>query len=181
MLRSRDLGRLMNPRRSPPTLGIAVGAAFAAALIGLAPAARADTEPDPFEDLLGTAGVNTWTPTADAELLSSNPTEAANLDASIDTFNNDVELAYQIDPLSQLAFEFDPSGFTQGGFTGIDSASGGLPDNAIADLAVGLDYTLWASDLTGVGSGLTDIVQIPEDIVIALLYLPLLPLILAGA
>jgi hypothetical protein len=171
----------MNTRRITPTIGIAVGAAFAAVLIGLAPAARADTEPDPFEDLLGTAGVNTWTPTADAELLSSNPTEAANLDVSIDTFNNDVESAYQIDPLSQLAFEFDPSGFTQDGFTGIDPASGGLPDNAIADLAVGLDYTFWASDLTGVGSGLTDVVQIPEDIAIALLYLPLLPFILAGA
>src|ERR1700758_1793799 len=108
---------------------MAVGAAFAAVLIGVAPAVRADTEPDPFEDRLGTAGVNTWTPTADAELLSSNPTAAANLDASIDTFDNDVELAYQIDPLSQLVFEFDPSGFT----------------------------------------------------VIALLYLPLLPLILAAA
>jgi len=160
---------------------MAVGAAFAAALIGLAPAARADTEPDPFEDLLGTAGVNTWTPTADAELLSSNPTEAANLDVSIDTFNNDIGLAYQIDPLSQLAFEFDPTGFGADGYTGIDSASGGLPLNALTDLAVGLDYTLWASDLTGLGNGLTDIVQIPEDIVIALLYLPLLPFILAGA
>jgi len=171
----------MNTRRITPTRGMAVGAAFAAVLIGLAPAARADTEPDPFEDLLGTAGANTWTPTADAELLSSNPTEAANLDASIDTFNADVETAYQIDPLSLLAFEFDPSGFTQGGFTGIDPASGGLPDNAISDLAVGLDYTLWADGATGVGTGLTDIVQIPEDIVIALLYLPLLPFILAGA
>jgi hypothetical protein len=130
---------------------------------------------------LGTAGVNTWTPTADAELLSSNPTEAANLDASIDTFNNDVELAYQIDPLGQLAFEFDPSGFGMDGYTGDDPASGGLPLNAVTDLAVGLDYTLRASDLTGVGSGLTDIVQIPEDIVIALLYLPLLPFILAAA
>jgi hypothetical protein len=171
----------MNTRRITPTLGMTVGAAFAAVLIGLAPAARAATEPDPFEDLLGTAGVNTWTPTADAELVSSNPTEAANLDASIDTFNNDVELAYQIDPLGQLAFEFDPSGFGMDGYTGDDPASGGLPLNAVTDLAVGLDYTLRASDLTGVGSGLTDIVQIPEDIVIALLYLPLLPFILAAA
>jgi hypothetical protein len=127
---------MMDPRRITLTLGTAVSVAFAA-VIGLAPAARADTEPDPFEDLLGTAGVNTWTPTADTELLSSNPTEAANLDASIETFNNDVGLAYQIDPLSQLAFEFDPSGFTQGGFTGIDPASGGLPDTAFTDLAVG--------------------------------------------
>jgi hypothetical protein len=168
-------------RRSAGGVGMAVSAAFAAALIGLAPAARADTEPDPFEDLLGTAGVNSWTASADTSLEASNPTEAANLDASIDTFNNDVELAYQIDPLSQLAFEFDPSGFGFDGYTGDDPASGGLPLNAFTDLAVGLDYTLWASDLTGVGSGLTDVVQIPEDIVIALLYLPLLPFILAAA
>jgi hypothetical protein len=42
MLRSRRLGRLMNLRRIPLTLGAAVGAAFAAALIGLAnaPAAK---------------------------------------------------------------------------------------------------------------------------------------------
>jgi hypothetical protein len=137
--------------------------------------------PDPFEDLLGTAGANSWTPTADAELLSSNPTEAANLDASIDTFNADVETGYQIDPLSLLALEFDPSGFGFDGYTGDDPASGGLPLNAITDLAVGLDYTLWASDLTGVGTGLTEIVQLPYDIVIGLLYLPLLPFVLAAA
>ena len=46
---------------------------------------------------------------------------------------------------------------------------------------MGLDYTLWASDATAVGTGLTDIVQIPYDIVIALAYLPLLPFILAAA
>ncbi len=117
----------------------------------------------------------------DATLLADNPTEAANLDVSIDTFNSDIHLAYQIDPLSQLAFEFDPTGFGADGYTGIDSAIGGLPLNGLTDLAVGLDYTLWASNLTGVGSGLTDIVQIPYDIVIALLYLPLLPLILTAA
>lgn len=166
---------------SASKVGIGLGAAFAAALIALAPAARADTEPEPFEDLLGTAGANSWTASADASLDASNPTEAANLDASIETFNGEVETAYQIDPLSQLVFEFDPSGFYKDGFTGIDSQSGGLPDNAIADLAVGLDYTLWASDLTGVGTGLTDVVQIPYDILIGLLYLPLLPFVLAGA
>ena len=61
MLCSRGLGRPMNPRRIPLTLGTAVGVAFAA-LIGLAPAARADTEPDPFEALFGDSGINTWTP-----------------------------------------------------------------------------------------------------------------------
>jgi hypothetical protein len=53
-------------------VGMALGAAFAAALLGLAPGARADTEPDPFEDLFGTAGANSWTVSADSSLLSSN-------------------------------------------------------------------------------------------------------------
>ena len=44
-------------------VGMAVGAAFAAALIGLAnaPAATADTDLDPFQDLFGDTGINTWT------------------------------------------------------------------------------------------------------------------------
>jgi hypothetical protein len=73
MLRSHGLGRLMNPRRIPLTLGTAAGTAFAAALIGLAntPAARADTEPDPFQDLFGTTGINSWTPSADASLTAA--------------------------------------------------------------------------------------------------------------
>jgi hypothetical protein len=174
MLRSRGLGRLMNPRRIPFTLEAAVGATFAAALIGVAPAARADAEPDPFEDLLGTAGVNSWTPTADAELLSSNPTEAGSLDASVDNFLTNVADTANSgispdDSISNLVYEFDPTSFST------DPGDGGLPVDSFGDLAVGLDYTLWASDLTGVGSGLTDLVQIPYDIVVGLLYLPLLP------
>jgi hypothetical protein len=95
MLRSRGLGRLMNPRRIPLTLGTAVGAAFAAALIGLAdaPTARADTEPDPFEDLFGTGGINTWTPSADASLATSDPTLAASLDTTVDNY---LELGSQV-------------------------------------------------------------------------------------
>ena len=45
-----------------------VGVALAAALIGLAPAARADTDLDPFEDLFGSSGINTWTASADNAL-----------------------------------------------------------------------------------------------------------------
>ena len=43
---------------------IAVGVAFAVALIGLAnaPAADADDDLDPFQDLFGDSGINTWTP-----------------------------------------------------------------------------------------------------------------------
>ena len=155
-------------------VGMAVSAAFSAALIGLAPAARADTEPGPFEDLLGTAGVNTWTPTADAELLSSDPTEAANLDASIDMFETAIHGGGgdQIDPLSGLVYEFDETAFSDGNL--------GLPDSAIGDLAVGLDYVDWANGATGIGTGLADAVQIPYDILIGLVWLPLLPLILAA-
>ena len=62
----------MNPRRITLTLGTAVGAAFAAALIGLAnaPAARADTEPDRVEDLFGDSGINSWTPSVDSSLAT---------------------------------------------------------------------------------------------------------------
>ena len=88
MLRSCSLGRRMNLRRIPLTLGAAVGAAFAAALIGLAnaPAARADTEPEPFQYLFGDSGINTWTPSADSLLNSSDPTLAGNWDTSGDNF-----------------------------------------------------------------------------------------------
>lgn len=87
MLRSRGLGRLMNARRSPLTLGTAVGVACAA-LIGLAPAARADTEPDPFQALFGDTGINTWTVSADNSLATSDPTLAANFDTSVDNFDS---------------------------------------------------------------------------------------------
>ena len=52
---------------NPTGMVMAVAAVFAAALIGLAngPAARADTEPEPFQDLFGDTGINPWTPAAD--------------------------------------------------------------------------------------------------------------------
>lgn len=74
----------MNARRITPTPGMAVGAAFAAVLIGLAPAARADTDLDPFEDLFG---INAWTPSADS-FLASDPTNAASFDTSVDAFQS---------------------------------------------------------------------------------------------
>jgi hypothetical protein len=65
--RSPDVSSNNRNRRWTNGVGT-VGAAFAAALIGLAPAARADTEPDPFEDLLGSYGSNSWTVSADNAL-----------------------------------------------------------------------------------------------------------------
>jgi hypothetical protein len=127
----------------------------------------------PFEDLLGDAGINSWTPSADALLLADDPGLAATLDTSVESFYAG---GFTDDPLSLLTFEFDPSGFG-----GIDPYDGGLPDNLIADLAVGTDYALYASDLTSLGTDATYLVQIPYDILIALAELPLLPFILAAA
>jgi hypothetical protein len=142
------------PSPNPLTLGTAVGVACAA-LIGLAPAARADTEPDPFEDLFGTAGVNTWTPAADASLLSSDPTLAGSLDTSVDNFLADVPISTQFpdgdDPFSFITWELDPSTFTAD-----PTLAGGLPDNAIGDSAVALDYVLFASGLGGNDVGIAD-------------------------
>jgi hypothetical protein len=126
----------------PTDMVMAAGAAFTAALIGLAPAARAD-EPDPFQLLFGDSGINTWTPTADAYLDTNDPTLASDFDASA----TDFEGGFGVDQLDSsvtftlLASALDPSAFTAAPFLG------GLPDNAIGDLAVGTDYTLFASGL----------------------------------
>jgi hypothetical protein len=189
MLRSRGLGRLMNTRRIPLTLGTAVGVAFAA-LIGLAPAARADTEPDPFEDLFGTAGANTWTPAADASLVSSDPTLAANLAASVNNFLVDVPISTQFpdgdDPFSFITWELDPSTFTAD-----PTLAGGLPDSAIGDSAVALDYALFASGIGGNDVGIADslnfLANLPDTAAawtLALLFFPedliLIPILAAA-
>lgn len=114
----------------------------AAALIGLAniPSARADT--GPFEDLFGDCGINTWTPAADTELATLSPTLAADLETSVEDFQTGFDTLFGSVSFSELAAYLDPSGF---------SVDGGvlIPDNALSDLAVGLDYTLFA---TGLGS-----------------------------
>jgi hypothetical protein len=157
MLRSRGLGRLMNPRRIPLTLGTAVSVAFAAALIGLAPAARADTEPDPFEDLFGTSGINTWTAVTDSSLVSSDPTLAGSLDTSVDNFLASAAISPNFpegdDPFSFVVWELDPSAFSA------YPLDGGLPDNAIGDFAVGLDYALFASGIGGNDVGIADLLN----------------------
>ena len=162
----------------PTGMVMAAGAAFAAALIGLAPAARADTEPDPFEDLFGTAGVNTWTPAADASLLSSDPTLAGSLDTSVDNFLADVPISTQFpdgdDPFSFITWELDPSTFTAD-----PTLAGGLPDNGIGDSAVALDYALFASGIGGNDVGISDslnfLANLPdtaEGVTLALLFFP---------
>jgi hypothetical protein len=166
MLRYRGLGRLMNARRITPTLGTAVGAACAAALIGLAPTASADG-PDPFEDLFGATGFNSWTPAADASLLSSDPSLAASLDGAVETYMSDVT---QADPITQLVASIDPSAFTYnlvtGGALGVQEVP--IPQDGIGDLALGSDYLLssfaWLDAFAGPGgpSLLFDILFVPE-------------------
>jgi len=198
MLRSHGLRRLMNPRRIPLTLGTAAGVAFAA-LIGLAPAARADTEPDPFQALFGDTGINTWTVSADNSLATSDPTLAANLDASVENFLADAPVSTQFpegdDPFSFITWELDPSAFT--GEPLVDHlilgtvVPGGLPDNAIGDSAVALDYALFASGLGGNDVGIADslnfLANLPDATAswtLALLFFPedllLIPILAAA-
>jgi hypothetical protein len=153
MLRSGGLGRLMNPRRTPLILATAVGVVVAAP-IGLAPPAGADTD-DPFQALFGDTGINTWTVAADNSLNSSDPTLAADLNTSVDNFLADVPISAQFpdgdDPFSFITWEVDPSTFTAD-----PTLAGGLPDNALGDSAVALDYTLFASGLGGNDVGIAD-------------------------
>jgi hypothetical protein len=172
-----DMGSNNRNRRWAAGVGTAVGAAFAAALIGLAnaPAANADNEvlpsddlgnsgANPFEDLFGNSGINTWTTSADSFLASNDPTLAANLDTSVDNFlfnfGNQVDpfstIAYRLDPSlppDQLPFSMDPAGF--GYF--LDD---GVPLNATGDFALGLDYISYAS---GIGATLDPIIYLFLD------------------
>lgn len=117
---------------------MAAGAAFAAALIGLAPAASAD-EPDPFQVLFGDSGINTWTPTADTDLATFSPNLADGLQTSVDNYELDPS-----DTFTRIVDTFDASAFS-----GVTPDGDFIPDNAIGDLAVATDYSLYA---TGLGS-----------------------------
>ncbi|BBX44453.1 hypothetical protein GCM10009641_54330 [Mycobacterium cookii] len=127
---------------SPTGVVMAVSAAFAAALIGLAngPEARADTTPEPFQDLFGDTGINTWTPAADTNLVALSPTLAADFAMSVDHYQAGFS-SIPDDPFTLVTDEFDPAAFTVGPTGGL------LPDNAIGDFAVDLDYTLYATGL----------------------------------
>jgi len=123
---------------------MAAGAAFAAALIGLAPEARAD-EPDPFQLLFGDSGINTWTPTADTDLAALSPTLASDFATSVDSFDasasgGSIPFIDGDSPFRGLLDHFDSSAFT---VVGPDNLL--IPDNAIGDFATGLDYAIFAS------------------------------------
>lgn len=116
-------------------IAFTLGAAFAAALIGLAhaPVAGADpTDLDGFEDLHGTAA---WTSAVDSLFVSLlGPTLAGELDsAGVDTFNS-----VDADPFSDLVGAIDPSAFP-----------GGVPnpDDLLGAIVPDLDYGIIAYDL----------------------------------
>jgi hypothetical protein len=169
-----------------------VGVAFAAALIGLANTPAAEAE-GPFEDLFGDSGFNSWTPAADASLLSSDPTLAATLDTSVQHFIENVAAA---DPITTLVSEADPSAFTFNDETFIDGPGGTtlwpavpigtiadctygcdfvtvpIPQDSIGDIAVGLDYLGYLGGLDTFGNPL-DFVSLAE---FDLVFYPLLAL-----
>ena len=152
MFRSRGLGRLMNPRRIPPTLGTAIGAAFAVALIGLAPAARAD-DLDPYVDLFGSQGINTWTVSADSALSS---TQAESMDASVDNFVSGIPDGNDT-PFQFLLSVVDPSAFSFG--LNADGESALDPIGIVGDLARTLDYSLFVGD-PSLGPALTNVFEL---------------------
>jgi hypothetical protein len=117
-------------RRWAAGAGMAVGAAFAAALIGLANAPAASAAPvdeDPFQDLFGfsASGVNSWTQGADDFLETNAPALATGLDQFVDSF-----LAVDQDPLTDLVQAIDPSAFI---------GNSGMPDDFVGELAISLD------------------------------------------
>jgi hypothetical protein len=142
-------------RRWTGGIGITAFAAFAAAAIGLAnaPAARADIGADPFQDLFGDTGINSWTPSADSLLNSSDPTLAEAWDSSVENFI--FNMGNQEDPFSIIADRLDPSSFSMdpAGFGYF--LDDGVPLNATGDFALGLDWTLWES---GIGPTLDPII-----------------------
>ena len=168
-------------------VGMAVGVALAAALIVMAPAARADTEPESFQDLFGDRGTNTWTVAADNSLDTNDPTLAASLGTSVDSFEAANYASYGADaPFTSLTDDFDPSAFTGDGI-GFDAcvvACPTFPLNGPGDLAIGLDYSIFASGLAPtldlVISDLGPLLELPEEILLAPLFLLVFPF-LAGA
>ncbi|UMB68563.1 hypothetical protein [Mycobacterium paraterrae] len=144
--------------------GVCIAVAVASALVAHGPAASADV-PDPFEDLFGDSGFNAWTPTADAALLNSDAPLAASLDTSVENFLGgllgNASFPDGDTPFSYLLSVIDPSAFTGDFGFGID---GGVPDNGLADLAVGLDYTLFATGIAGNEVGLWDLLTSIESI-----------------
>jgi hypothetical protein len=146
-------------RRSVLGVGMAAGAAFAAAPFGLANAPVAGADPavvdlDPFEDLHGVAP-NAWTTAVDNFLVSADPTLAAGIDGQADLYNS-----ADADPFSDLVGAIDPNAFPDG----VPN-----PDDLLGALAVTLDYGIITYDLPALlGPGLDPLVSAFQDSMVAL-------------
>jgi len=138
-------------RRSVLGVGMAIGVASAAALFGLANAPVAGADPavvdmDPFEDLHGVAGPDSWTIGVDNFLAANDPSLAAGIDAGVDMYQS-----ADADPFSDLVAAIDPNAFP-----------GGLPnpDDLLGVLAVTLDYGIVTYDLPALfGPGVDPFVE----------------------
>jgi hypothetical protein len=131
-----------NPnRRRAGGVGMAVSAALAAALIGLAnaPAASADADLDPFQDLYGDIGINTWTPAADAAL----PIGTAN---SLDVSIEGVQAFGVAPPFLNIVGQLDPTSYAVETI-GPDQYQY-VPTDGLGDLANTLDYGLYLTGLS---------------------------------
>lgn len=136
-------------RRWAAGVSMAVGGAFAATLIGLsnAPAASADTDPDPFEDLFGTTGFNTWTASTDSFLASSDPTLADQWDTMADSYFTTAATS-DVDSIQELVYFFDPSALNPTTLA---------PTDFFGDLALAADVLLTPS---GVDAAIDPIVDL---------------------
>lgn len=146
-------------RRSAFGVGMAAGASFAAALIGLAHAPSAGADPadlDPWEDLHGVAGPNSWTIAVDNFEAAIDPNLAAGTDAGADLYNS-----VDADPFSDLVGAIDPNAFVGGAPN---------PNDLLGVLAVTLDYgTIFAYDLPAfLGPGVDPLVTAFRDSMTAL-------------
>jgi hypothetical protein len=120
------------------TTGIA---ALGAALIG---AGSAHADAAPFEDLFGTAGINTWTAGADAWLIGNDPTLAASLDSSVENFMAVAQppYFYGLDTwFSDFTAGSDPGAFANALVSGNTEFL--IPMDFNGDVALGLDYSLF--------------------------------------
>jgi hypothetical protein len=94
----------------------------------------------PFETLFGDSGINTWTPTADTDLAALSPTLASDFATSVDGYETGAGGFYSSEPFTILTHDLDPTAFSAN-----PDGVGLLPDTGIADLAVGLDYTVFST------------------------------------
>jgi hypothetical protein len=134
----------------------------------------AAADPDPFEDLLGDYGVNTWTPSADASLNASDPSLAATLYTSVEAFNGDGIPP----PFENIVDQFDPTAYSTELINPATDEYGYFPVTAVGDFATLQDFALYAAGVEStLGTGLLNTFEWGE----AILLSPLLLLVgLAG-